>query len=453
MDGSFLSCQAYYTGKKLICQTPFSTPIFGKSGLLHHLLPHPGAAAVQSSHHDEVSKAALKPNRDLLRIHVVVEGINPHVLVDEAGEEVDGVASWLIHGVDVAYHCLLVPSPPAGHVNGDEDGGNAVLDDLHSLVDQPRPEVEGVAWGLVQYLDGTGDGYPLARHEVVEYVVPLDHWLQFVVLAQGPAERVGLAGVFFEVQAEAPGSVRLIPLQGAEVLTAGVGGSWLRTGGANGGVAVVLHRGGEIQRPLQRDGEGGEISSQALVGGILHFGLDDVGPRHPAVLDGQGALLLHPLAHQVLGDGRHGVGAVGWRDGSQINAPLVVVLVQAHLSRFDPLRYRLRDEKFLPRLVEQVDSHGGRFGEEVVDGHVVVNAVAVGTENLGGDGEALQLGEGGVSVNDGQAPLCLLGVAAVVGGLDDPGVLPVGHHAPLDGAAFVYIHHPAEEGPVGLVLS
>jgi len=34
---------------------------------------------------------------------------------------------------------LLIPGPLAGHVNGDEDRVNPVLDDLHPLVDQPRP--------------------------------------------------------------------------------------------------------------------------------------------------------------------------------------------------------------------------------------------------------------------------------------------------------------------------
>jgi len=63
-----------------------------------------GLDVVQSSHHDEVSEAALKPNRNLLRIHMVVEGVNPHVLVDEAGEEVDGVARGLLQDADVAYY-------------------------------------------------------------------------------------------------------------------------------------------------------------------------------------------------------------------------------------------------------------------------------------------------------------------------------------------------------------
>jgi len=49
-------------------------------------------------------QAALKPHRNLLRIHVVIEGVNLHVLVDEPGEEVDGVARGLLHDVDVAGH-------------------------------------------------------------------------------------------------------------------------------------------------------------------------------------------------------------------------------------------------------------------------------------------------------------------------------------------------------------
>ena len=35
---------------------------------------------------------------------MIIEGVNPHVLVDEAGEEVDGVARGLLHDVDVADH-------------------------------------------------------------------------------------------------------------------------------------------------------------------------------------------------------------------------------------------------------------------------------------------------------------------------------------------------------------
>ena len=35
---------------------------------------------------------------------MIIEGVNPHVLVDEPSEEVDGVARGLIHDVDVADH-------------------------------------------------------------------------------------------------------------------------------------------------------------------------------------------------------------------------------------------------------------------------------------------------------------------------------------------------------------
>jgi hypothetical protein len=48
-------------------------------------------------------QARLEPNRHLLRIHVVVEGVNPHVLMNEPGEEVNGVARGLLHDLDVAY--------------------------------------------------------------------------------------------------------------------------------------------------------------------------------------------------------------------------------------------------------------------------------------------------------------------------------------------------------------
>ena len=97
---------------------------------------------------------------------MVVEGVNPHVLVDEAGEEVDGVARGLVHDVDVA-----------------------------------------------------GYGGPLAGHQIAVFPASDDPDLQGVVVSDGEAIGVGAAaGVGLEVNAQAPGSRLLVHQQANPLL-------------------------------------------------------------------------------------------------------------------------------------------------------------------------------------------------------------------------------------------
>ena len=102
----------YYTTKGIYVKYTF-LPDFRQVRSPTLPSPSPWRWRSPGSHHDEVSKAALKPNRNLLRIHVVVESINPHILMDEPGEEVDGVARGLLQDADVTDHGGPLPAARA----------------------------------------------------------------------------------------------------------------------------------------------------------------------------------------------------------------------------------------------------------------------------------------------------------------------------------------------------
>ena len=114
----------------------------------------------------------------------------------------------------------------------------------------------------------------------------------------------------------------------------------------------------------------------------------------------------------------------------------------ASLARLDdPLPFFDGELEARLRGVYQVDLDVlGVLGQVVGDGDpVVAQAVLVGAELLGHDGEVAQFGQRSVGILDRDRAFDLSVAAAVVHSLDDPSVVSVGEHVALDKLAAVLV--------------